>query len=323
MSIAELWRAVSAAIDGAVAERTRRPPVPVAVTWRERRVASIDLGAPLLAVAAVDVDGDGRSELAALTSRDLILLGPAGQGMRELGRAALPGEPAAIRPRDAVGTLVVDARAAPIEILARSSERAEAVALVWSGGVLRESRRLPGFPLCPELRAELAPGRNYFEAATARWDEGAVARTEPPATFFGAVCRADLRDPTGRPMWVTAIVDTERVVRLRCAAAQGECPPGPTQGGEYAGVGVAVEVADIDNDGRPEVLTTRGGAPGDRDRVSIYSRRGEQTSRIYAKEFSAGVVGVVASDLDGDGDRDVLVAVRFAGSNHVSFWTLN
>ncbi|HWM87783.1 MAG TPA: FG-GAP-like repeat-containing protein [Kofleriaceae bacterium] len=322
-SLGSLWRDVRQAIELAVAERSRRPPVPVAVNWRERRIASADLGAPLLALAAVDVDRDGRVELAALTTQALVLLAPAGKVMRELGRASLPGEPAAIRPRDPVGTLVVDARAQPVEILARSSELAEATGFSWREGALRETRRVPGFPLCPELRAELAPGRNYFDGATLRWDEGALARFEAPAAFFNAICRADLGDPTGKPLWVTAVVDVERVARLRCGAAQGECQAGPTQAGEYTGVGVVVEVADIDNDGNPEVLTTRGGAPGDRDRVSVYSRQGDRVARVFAKDFHAGVVGLVAGDLDGDGDRDVVVAVRFAGSRNVSFWTLN
>jgi hypothetical protein len=34
-----LWSAVRKAVELAVAERSRRPPVPVAVTWRERRIA--------------------------------------------------------------------------------------------------------------------------------------------------------------------------------------------------------------------------------------------------------------------------------------------
>ena len=321
--LAAALRAVLQAIDVAITERARRPPVPVAVTWRERRIASVDLGAPLLAVVGVDLERDGRVELAALTTREVVLLAPAGKAMRELGRAALPGEPAAIRPRDPVGTLAIDARAADVEILARSSERAEGVALAWREGGLRESRRVPGYPLCPELRADLAPGRNYFEAGTVRWDQGAMAAFEAPVSFFSAICRADLRDAAGRAMWVTAVVDSERVARLRCVAAHGECPAGPVGDGEYAGVGTAIEVADIDNDGNPEVLTTRGGAPGERDRVSVYSRRGDRTERIYAKEFRAGVVGLVAGDLDGDGDRDVVVALRFTGSHQVSFWTLN
>lgn len=321
--LARLWRSVQVALDAAVAERSHRPPVPVAVTWRERRIASMDLGAPLLAMAAADLDRDGRAELVALTTDSIILLGPAGKGLRELGRVAMPGDPAAIRPRDPVGALSVDARGAAVELLARSSEMAEGVALTWQGGALREVRRLAGFPLCAGMQAELAAGRNYFESTTVRWNERAPARFEPPATFFSAACRSDLIDPSGRPLVVTAVIDTDRVAHVACRAAQGECPPGPAQGGDQAGVGWAIEIADVDNDGSPELLTTRGGAPGDRDRVSVYSHKGGRTVRVFSKEFHAGVVGLAAGDVDGDGDRDVVVAVRFVGSRHVSFWTLN
>jgi hypothetical protein len=321
--IAKLWREVWQAIELAVSERGRRPPVPVAVTWRDRRIASIDLGAPLLALAAVDLDRDRRAELAALTTRELVVLAPAGKGMRELGRIVLPGDPAVVRPRDPVGTLVADERGPQVELLVRSSELADGVALTWQGGALREVRRLAGFPLCPGGQGDLVPGRNTFDGATVRWDEKAPVRFDAPASFFSALCRPELSDPAGRSLAVAAVVDSERVAHMSCRSLEGECPAGPAQGGDYTGVGVALEVADIDNDGSPEVLTSRGGAPGDRDRVSVYSRQGERVSRVYSKEFHAGVVGLVAGDVDGDGDRDVVVAVRFFGSRHVSFWTLN
>jgi hypothetical protein len=293
------------------------------VTWRDRRIASVDLGAPLLALAAVDLDRDRRAELAALTTREVVVLAPAGKAMRELGRLVLPGDPAVVRPRDPVGTLVADERGAQVELLVRSSELADGVALAWQGGALREVRRLAGFPLCPGAQGDLVPGRNSFDGATVRWDERAPVRFEPPASFFSVLCRPELSDPAGRSLAVAAVVDSERVARMSCRSLEGECAAGPAQRGEYTGVGVAIEVADIDNDGSPEVLTSRGGAPGDRDRVSIYSRQGDRVARVYSKEFHAGVVGLVAGDVDGDGDRDVVVAVRFFGSHHVSFWTLN
>jgi hypothetical protein len=318
-----LWRRVRQAVEQAAAERAPRPPVRVAVTWRERRVASVDLGAPLLALAAADLDGDGRAELVALTTSSVVLLAATAKGLRELARASLPGDPALIRPRDPVGVLAVDGRGGRAVLLARSSELAEGVALTWQGGALREERRVAGFPICAGAQADLAPGRNDFGGPTVRWDERAPARFDPPPAFYSAVCRGDLPDPAGRPLAVTAVVDTERVAHVACRAAQGECPVGPVQGGDYAGVGVAIEVADIDNDGSPELLTTRGGAPGDRDRVSIYSRQGGRVARVFSKEFHAGVVGLVAGDLDGDGDREVVAAARFVGSNQVNFWTLN
>ena len=120
------------------------------------------------------------------------------------------------------------------------------------------------------------------------------------------------------------MVDLDRVLEVRCRRPDGsDCPPGPASARTYDGVGVAFDVADIDNDGSPEVLTSRGGAPGDRDSVSVWSRRGADVVKVYGVDFHGGVVAITAGDVDGDGDRDVVAAVRFAGSSHVSFWTLD
>jgi hypothetical protein len=323
--LAEMWRSLGAAIDRAAEANRRRPPAPVPVTWRERRLASLDLGAPLLAVAAADLDGNGRAELIALTRRDLVVLAAGRSAMVERARAELGGEPAAIRPRDPVGLLLVDRRADEPIVWARSSDAADAVGFAWRRGQLAALERAPGFPVCPGGSVELAPGRNMFTGGTASWQPGAApgAPMELPAEFLAAGCRGAV-DPTGRPLSLTGVVDMARVLRVTCRAEGGAaCPDGPAQDRTYDGVGVAFELADIDSDGHPEVLVTRGGAPGDRDRVTVYSRRGDTIGKVFAKEFHAGVVAVVAADIDGDRDRDVVVAVRFAGSTQVSFWTLN
>ena len=333
-----LWRDITAAIDRAVADRARRPPVPVKVTWRERRLASLDLGAPLLALDAADLDGDGRAELVALTSQELLVLSAASASgvasaasapaITMRARAPLGGEPAPIRPRDPVGSLVIERGGAEPILWARASERAEAAGLAWRAGALHPVGHRPGFPLCAGITAELVPGRNMLDGGTitrppAPAASPAAAPLEPPAQFFTAACR-DAVDPTGAPLSLSGLVTTDRVLQVRCRTATGgACAPGPAQDRDYPGAGVAFELADIDSDGHPEVLVTRGGAPGDRDRVTVHARRGEKIEKVFAKDFHAGIIGLVAADIDGDRDRDVVVAVRFAGSTHVSFWTLN
>jgi hypothetical protein len=320
--LAELFRELGAALDAAIAERVPKPPVPVQVSWRDRRIGSIDLGAPLLALTAADLDRDGRAELAALTTREVVVLAVRERALVEKARAPLGGEPAPVRPRDPVGVLAVDVSPDGGAVLvARSSERADAVRLGWQKGRMVELDRRPGFPLCGGTM-ELAPGRNYFTGAGAQVGSERLL-TPLPVGFLSAMCTGPMADARGGRIAVAAIVDLDRVLHVRCrSAGGGECSA-TVKGRDYDGVGVAAEVADIDNDGMPEVLTTRGGAPGDRDRVSVFSVVGGKVAKVYSKDFHAGVVGLGAGDLDGDGDRDVIVAVRFAGSHHVSFWTLN
>src|SRR5439155_2110082 len=102
----ELAHDVRARLDAAVQARVPKPPVPIAVTWKPQRIGSLDLGAPLVALAAADLDGDGKAELYAVTAHDVVAIGAAGR-VRELGRVAFAGEPAVPQPRDTVGAAVV------------------------------------------------------------------------------------------------------------------------------------------------------------------------------------------------------------------------
>jgi hypothetical protein len=100
-------------LDAVVAARppVRRPPVPVKVSWQLRKLGAVDAGAPVLALAAVDVDANGKADLIALTSRELLRLPTTGI-MAIAVRWPLPSGPPPQRPRDPVGTLIRDRDAA-------------------------------------------------------------------------------------------------------------------------------------------------------------------------------------------------------------------
>jgi VCBS repeat protein len=338
-----IWDAVAARLAAAAAERAQvlRPPRPHKVVWRARRITSLDLGAPLLALAAGDIDGDGRAEILALTERELVALRPSGpRSLAEIARVALPAETAAIQPRDPVGALsLTDASGDGIlDVLARTSRTRAGAAYGGLRDALVALAPLSGFPVCPGLAPELVEGRNYFDGASVAAASAAALGGPLPSRFFAARCRDDLVDPEGRRMRARTVVDTAGVAQvvLQVACRDGDggpaCPKaGWRSAGEAAigGAGTAFELADVDADGRPELIVAADGAPGDPDAVAVYTIAPGATSaagrnkRIFRKGFAGGVAGIAAGDVDGDGDLDAVAAVRLVGSQRVDLWLLN
>lgn len=334
--VGALWRVIAAAFDDAsfAREPPPRPPVPVKVTWKARRVASLDLGAPLLALAAGDLDGDGKAELVALTERHVVVLRPARRRLAEVARVGLPADPASIRPRDAVGTLVITLGAdGGAEIWGRASTRGRGARWVLEGKNLREVGPIPEFPLCADASAALEPGRNYFAG------DGLGARlviTPGPryaadgrggTPYYTRRCRDDVVDRAGRALRAQVTVETSgaAVVELetRCGARDAACVP--RRQARLEGVGSAIEVDDVDRDGSIELITSGAGAPGDADALVVWTigEAGVSKKPVFRRGFSGGVVGVGSGDVDGDGDRDVFAAVRLAGARKVDLWLVN
>jgi len=115
--------------------------------------ATLDLGAPILAVAAGDTDGDGKAELVALTADEVVVLGIDRDAVTVRTRTPLEGPAPVPRPRLPVGTVTVAAG----EIRARSSEHAEGAIL--AGGNKTGSPK--GYPTCAG-EMELAAGVTTF-----------------------------------------------------------------------------------------------------------------------------------------------------------------
>jgi len=352
----ELWDRITVLLGEASAARApaRVPPTPVPVRWQARRVASIPLDAPLLALAAGDLDGDARDELVALTTREVVVLAPdgSGQGFVVRARAPLPAEPASVRPRTPVGTLVVhdsdgDGRD---EVAARSSEQARGILLGLAsraqprgkpgrGLALDERARVAGFPLCAGVLGQLEPGRHDFAGVLPAAPANAPSITPPttpspagdsplpplPPRFWVARCSRALVDPAGRELAVAAVVAADGTLtmtsRARCAAEEQGCPaPAETR---LASAGVAFEIADLDRDGHPEIAVTRAAAPGDPDEVEISTWSGGDLRSRFHRGFTGGVVGLAAGDFQGRGAPTLIGAVRLLGSHRVDLWSFN
>ena len=270
------------------------PPVRVDVKWKPVRIGSLDLGAPLVALVAGDLDKDGKTELYAVTTREVVAYSLEHKP-HELGRAAFSGDLAVPSPRDVVGTAIVDGDA----VIAAVSVWTTPLRVHWAKRVLVAAPSAPGFALCKgEPLAQLVPGRDYFAGQ-----------------LYGARCRTDLVDPEGHALSVRATL----AITGRLTVKVSRCAPACALVGEheYANVGVAFEIADVDRDGRPEILVSGAGAPGDPDAVKVMTFGDDEKKPVFRKPFTGGVAGIV--DVDGA----VIAAVRLVGATRVDLWRLD
>jgi hypothetical protein len=292
----------------------RTPPVPVKIKWRPRRIASVNIGSPLLALVGGDLDGDHKAELYAITEREVVAF-DVGAKLTERARLALPPEPAKIRPRDAVATAYVERGAKP-ELRVKASTRARGARYGWDGKALRELGPIDEFPLCAGKTMGLVPGRDHF---------GTVE-----APVHGVRCRDDLVDRDGTPLSVVAELGAGGALSVTAAPRCPGCAASPEA--IYTGapvavtaVGTAFEVADIDRDGTIEVIAAGAGAPGDRDAIKVLrmTAAGVDKKPVHRRAFTGGVVAIAVADVDGDGADEVIGAVRLPGTAKVDLWQLN
>ena len=314
---------VKARLDAAIVARPPKlvPPKKVPIKWRLAKLGTVDLGAPLVALTGADLDGDGKGELYAVTTREVIALGMRGKKLDELGRVAFTGERAMPMPRDVIGTVIADGGA----IIASVSAWPRSLRVTWKGPggakpatagergtSLVGAPDAAGFAVCPGETMQLAPGRDYFG-------------TEKTASY-GARCKQGLVEPDGHPLRLraelSAVTNRLSVDVERCAATNLGC----TSVGhfEYPHAGFAFDLADVERDGKPEIVYADNAAPGDPDilRVITLGDDDKKHPRLKRQFAAGGVAGLAVVDLDGAGVEQVIAAVRLVGSSRVDLWRL-
>ncbi len=303
-----LAAAARKSVDEVIGARAPRlvPPVPVKPTWKAVRLGSLDLGAPLVALTAADLDRDGKAELYAVTTREVIAINLPNRKVTELGRVAFAGDPATVGSRDPMGTAVVENG----ELVASSSAWDGELRVSWQGGKLTGRAGVAssqGLLVCPGERLARVPGRNHFG--------------DPTLPIYGVRC-ADVVDPIGAQLRVRAVlIGSKLEVRVERCGVSGGCLPVASY--DLKEFGSAFELADVDRDGKPEVVVTGAGAPGDPDAIKVITLGGDEKKGLFRKTFNGGVAGVAVGDADGDGIPEVLAAVRLAGATRVDLWRLD
>jgi hypothetical protein len=269
-----------ARIDAAIAARppVLVPPKKIAVKWRLTKVASIDLGAPLLTLAS------GPGKLYAVTPHEVVALAVQGKKLVELTRVALTGERAIPAPRDIVASAIVNGDTLVVHV----SSFATSMSLAWVDKALVATPGVAGFELCPGVTMQLTPGRNYF------------------GDLYMSRC-ASLVDVEGRALRVRGDVSVANKLTVTSGA----------QTFEFKDAGVAIELADIDHDGTPEVIYSAAGAPGDADTLRVLSLGDDEKKPKLKKAFTAGGIAGIATV-----NGEVFVAVRLVGSSRVDLWRI-
>ncbi len=304
----KLAGAIHAKIDALIIARPPKltPPTPIKLRYKLAKVATLDIGAPLAALAAGDIDGDGKAELYAVTAREIVAIA-ADKKPRILGRVPFTGDAATPAPRDIVASAVVDP--ATSSVLAAASPWQRGMRVHWDKGTFVAIGIEPGFPQCPAETAQLATGRNYYGDAQ--------------TGFFGVRCSTGLVDSDGYALRTRAqlsLANKLDVTVERCAAAGLGCQPAARH--EVAAVGTAFEIADVDRDGRPELIAAGAGAPGDPDTLKIVTLGDDEKKQAKLKKSFAtgGIAGVAFADIDGNGTAEAIIAARVAGSAKVELW---
>jgi hypothetical protein len=246
------------------------------------------LPSPPAALAAGDLDGDGRDEVAALTERSVFVFAAEGRLVAERSLEGLPPGPAPTRePFGALAFL-----SGPPRLAAFSTRFAQGEVLALEGGSLHAVSRLDAPVVGPEARGGFVPGQTAFVPEVRL---GGTLLPGVPArftTFSAANSRVLLVHPDGSASFF----------------ARPSGAPLP-----LSGLGAGSAVGDLDGDGTPELLTTSPELQPSPDTLRVFKAQGSDPTLhepLWQGPLPSGrALQVVTANLDGDKRREVVVGL--------------
>ncbi|PTL78887.1 hypothetical protein DAT35_37225 [Vitiosangium sp. GDMCC 1.1324] len=258
------------------------------------------LPAPPAALAAGDLDGDGKDEVAVLTERSVLVFAADGRLVAERSLEVLPPSPAPTR--EPFGSLAI--LSGPPRIAAFSTRFAHGEVLSLEGGSLRGVSRLEAPILGPEARGAFVPGQTAF-APEVRLGNGEQRLAGVPTrftTFSAANSRVLLVHPEGSATFFP-----------RPSAA-------PLQ---LSGLGAGSALGDLDGDGTPELITTSPELQPSPDVLRVFKTNGGDPTihePLWQGPLPSGrALQVVTANLDGDKRREVVVGLTLPDGTGVLF----
>ena len=252
--------------------------------------ALLRLDSPPTGLAAGDLDGDGKDEVAVLTERAVSVFGGDGQLLARREMEGLPLNPTP--PREPFGMVAIVPQPARLAAWSTRYSHGEVLLFDRAKGTLRSLGQLDTAPIGAFERATFTPGQTNF-AAEVRLGEGRLLAAPAPFT--------------------SASIVPPRMLFVHPDGSGSLYPRPTTAPVRIQGLGAGSALGDLDGDGTPELITTAPQLFPSPEVVRVYALSGDDPtthSPLWQSTLATGrALHVTTADLDQDKQREVLVGV--------------